>query len=188
MPELETTETAQPEAETTAPPAAETQETETNPPAAADPKAQSREGYEARKARQEADALRQELEGYKRREDEARKAKLTDQQRLQEERDQLAQENERMKIERMQNKIALEFKLPPALAARLIGTNEDALRADAEDLAKLLPKPKVGTTTDPVREPGNAKTYKRSELAASPELARSPEVLQAAREGRITND
>lgn len=155
---------------------------------AADSKAKNREGYEARKSKAEAEALRKELEGYKRREDEARKATLTEQQRVQEERDTLAAENARLKQTAMQQRIAAEFKLPATLATRLIGTDEDSLRADAEDLAKLMPKPKVGTPTDPVRDQGGKRSYKRSELQADPALARSAEVLAAAREGRITND
>ena len=133
-------------------------------------------------------AKMQYAEEYKRREEEARKAKLTAEQALQEERDALAQENTRLKQQGLQSRIAAEFKLPASLAARLIGSDEDSLRADAEELSKLLPKPKAGSPTDPVREQNGKRVYKRSELQADPTLARSPEVRQAAREGRISND
>ena len=141
-------------------------------PAAQTDKDKNRDGYEQRKAKQEADALRKELDGYKRREDEARKAKLTDDERLKEERDSLAAENERLKLDRMRDKIAAEMKLPPALAARLIGTDEESMRADAEDIAKLLPKTKVGTAADPVRDNQGVPTYTRAQLRADPDLAR----------------
>lgn len=142
--------------------------------------------YEARKARERATALEKELDGYKRRDEDARKSKLTEDQRLKEERDELARENAQLKAERLQSKIAAEFKLPPALAARLIGTDEDSLRADAEELVKFVPRTKVGSPTDPVREDGGKpRIYTRSELQANPKLAASAEVAQAAREGRV---
>jgi hypothetical protein len=149
-------------------------------------KQDNRAAYEARKAREDADKLRKELDGYKRRDEDARKSKLTEDQKLKEERDELAAENSRLKAERLQQKIAAEFKLPDALASRLIGTDEDALRADAEELSKLVALRRGGSVTDPARENGQkARIYTRAELQADPKLAASPEVKQAAIEGRV---
>jgi hypothetical protein len=144
-----------------------------------------RAAFEMRQLQQRLEALEKENQGYKRRADEERRAKLSDEQRLREERDELAQRVEEFRIAALQQKIAAEFKLPPSMAVRLIGTDEEAIRADAEDLAKLLPKPRVGSATDPLRDAAKGRIYKRSELAADPKLAASPEVLQAAHEGRV---
>jgi hypothetical protein len=150
-----------------------------------DPKDQSRAAYEMRQIRKQLEDLRKENEGYKRRDEEARKAKLTQEQRLQEERDAAIAERDTLRMENLRNRVAAEFKLPAAMAARLIGTDEESLRADAEELQKLLPKPRVGSPTDPPRGGGAARIYKRSELRADPRLAASPEVKQAALEGRV---
>jgi hypothetical protein len=164
--------------------------TQADPPAGgeSEKKDENRAGYEARQAKKRLDDLQKELEGYKRRDEEARKAKLTEEQKLKEERDAFAAENVRLKQGALQQRIAAEFKLPASLAARLIGSDEESLRADAEELAKLLPKPKAGSATDPVRDQQQRRIYKRSELQADPKLAASPEVRQAARENRISND
>ena len=139
-----------------------------------------------RQIRDQNKKLETELAAYKRREDEARKAKLTEEERLREESTLLKAENERLKAEHLQGKIAAEYGLPAALAGRLIGSDEASLRADAEDLARLLPPKKVGTTSNPPRDTVTAKTYSRADLARDPRLAASPEVRQAAREGRVT--
>jgi hypothetical protein len=153
----------------------------------ADPKKASAAAYEARKANEKATALELELSGYKRREEEARQAKLTEQERLKEETESLRAENSRLKSERAISKIRAEFKLPEAFV--LVGSDEDALRAHAAELAALLPKPRAGSATDPARDAVGAKAriYTRAELAGDVELARSAEVLLAMREGRIRN-
>ena len=69
---------------------------------------------------------------------------------------------------------------------RLVGSDEASLEADAEELAKLLPRQRVGTTSDPVKEVANpGRIYTRAELRANPRLAASPEVRQAMAEGRV---
>lgn len=153
-----------------------------------DTKERNRTGYERRLLEKQLEALRRENEGYRRRADEERRAKLTEEQRIREERDRLQAEVERLRVERMQAQIAAEFKLPSTLAARLIGTDEEAMRADAAELAKLLPKPQAGRVTNPAGDLPQGRIYRRSELARDAKLARSPEVLQALREGRISNE
>ena len=152
----------------------------------ADDKGQKREGYQMRQMQKQLDALKAENEGFKRRSDEERKAKLTEEQRIREERDQFAQEIEKLKTERLQEKVRAKYKIPDAIP--LVGSDEEALNAHAQEIARYLPKPKIGSITDPVRDHAGAKTYKRSELRNNPMLAASPEVRQAARENRIIDD
>ena len=163
----------------------------TDPPAdPADPKdpAAARAAYEARQAKKRADELERELAGYKRREEDARKEKMTQAQKLQEERDLLANENAQLKIENLRASVGAELKLPPALTAVLVGSDRESMMAHGEELAKLVSRPRVGNPTDPPRGDGNKRIYKRSELRADVKLASSPEVALAAREGRITDD
>ena len=150
-----------------------------------DKKRENAAAYEARKARELAEGLKKELDGYKRREEDARKEKLSESERLKEEAASLKAERDQLQTERLQLKIAAEFKLPESLAVRIIGSDEESMRADAEELAKLIVRPKAGSTTDPPRGQSGARIYSRAELAADPKLAASPEVLQAAKEGRI---
>lgn len=144
-----------------------------------------RAAFEMRQLQQRLETLEKENQVYKRRADEERKAKLSEEQRLREERDELAQKVERFRVAALQEKVAAELKLPSAFAPLLVGSDEDALRAHAEELSKFLPKPRVGSPTDPLRDAAKGRVYKRSELAADPKLAMSPEVLQAAHEGRV---
>lgn len=146
---------------------------------------QKRVAFELRQTQKREEALKKELEGYKRRDEEKRKAEMSEQQKLQEERDALVRERDELRLDNMRAKIGAELKLPATLIARLQGTDEEAMRADAEDLAKLIPRPRVGSVTDPARGSGTQKIYTRAELAADPKLAASPEVRQAALEGRI---
>jgi len=153
-----------------------------------DPKPRSENGaaYEARKANERAKALEKELEGYKRRDEDTRKAKLTEDERLKEELKIAQDKVARLETKALQDKVAAEYKLPPVLGARLIGSDEDSLRADAEELAKLLPPRRGGSPTDPARDTGQkTRIYTRAELQADPKLAASDEVRQANAEGRV---
>lgn len=151
-----------------------------------DEKKRNREGYDQRKAAKEAEELRKELDGYKRREEDARKAKLTEEQRLKEDHDSLKAENERLKADSLRNKVAAEYKLPASLAARLIGSDEAAMRADAEELAQLLPKTKIGGATDPAKEAGSKQTFTRSQLRDRAFFLKNEAAIKEAyREGRI---
>lgn len=62
----------------------------------------------------------------------------------------LSSENAKLKIDAMKRRVADETGLPIALAKRLTGDDEAAMRADAEDLLKSI-KPKV--KTPPMRNP-----------------------------------
>jgi hypothetical protein len=150
-----------------------------------DPKDQNREGYAQRQLEKQLKELRAENEAYKRRDEEARKAKLSEQQQIAEELAQLKAERDQIHQENLRRKVASEYGLPESLIGRLIGSDENALRADAEELAALLPKKTAGTHTNPTHVHSTPKIYTRAELAADPILARSPEVLKAAKEGRV---
>jgi seryl-tRNA synthetase len=132
--------------------------------------------------------LTRENEEFRRRADEERRSRLTEDQQVREERDSLAQEVQRLQTREMQSRIGAEFRLPAEIAQRLNGATEEEMRTDAEALSRHVARPHAGTPTDPAREPRAPQTIKRSQLRANPEFARSPEVMRAAREGRIVND
>jgi hypothetical protein len=155
-----------------------------------DSKAKNRAGYDQRKQQTLMDQLVRENEGYKRREDEARRATLSEVQRLTEERDGLRAERDRESAQRLRERVAREYRLPEAFSSRLVGTDEEALRADAEELAKLLPRQKVGSVSDPVRETTTSgRTYRTSDISDRAFfLAHKADIELAGREGRITPD
>lgn len=60
-------------------------------------------------------------------------------QKYAQERDALRAELAKRELDLLRSRIATEYALPPALAARLVGSSEDELRADAESLKGLIP-------------------------------------------------
>jgi hypothetical protein len=80
-------------------------------------------------------------------------ASMTEQERLQKERDELAKESAQLKADIMRRDVIAETGLPPQLADRLKGETLEELKADAEGLLKLLPKTK---STQSVTNPANA--------------------------------
>lgn len=60
-------------------------------------------------------------------------------QKYAQERDALRAELAKRELDLLRGRIATEYALPPALAARLVGSSEDELRADAESLKGLIP-------------------------------------------------
>ena len=141
--------------------------------------------------------MQQELAAYKRRDEEskaaleeARKAKLSDEARIKEERDQLAAEVEGFRMNALRDKIGREFNLRDEMIPRLIGTDEAAIRADAEDLVQkgfTKARPKVGTPTNPTNDQGpKGATYTKEQLS-DPVFFRANEkdIMAAMREGRI---
>jgi hypothetical protein len=90
--------------------------------------------------------IKKQLEQIQSAQTEAETAKLAEQQKWQElyekekaEREKLAQTVEAERLNNVKLRIASEHKLPAQLAARLVGDDEDSLRADAAELAKLIP-------------------------------------------------
>lgn len=53
----------------------------------------------------------------------------------------LQQQVETERLEKLRLKVAVESSLPPSLAARLQGSNEEELKADAAQLAELVKSP-----------------------------------------------
>ena len=67
-------------------------------------------------------------------------------------REQMAADLQAQQLNMLKLTIAAQFKLPPELATRLQGDDEDALRADAETLAKLIPgEPPAANQDTPAR-------------------------------------
>lgn len=96
--------------------------------------------------RNEAKQVKQQLEQLTKAQQDAEAAKLAEQNEWQKLYEQEKQAREKLlndlKAEQMNTlrlNIAAQYKLPPQLASRLVGTDEDSLRADAEELAKLIP-------------------------------------------------
>lgn len=54
---------------------------------------------------------------------------------------------ERERMELLKSRISAEFNLPPQLAARLTGSTEEELRADAQGLSELIPAPSQPQTS-----------------------------------------
>lgn len=105
-----------------------------------------------RKFEKEATKLQKEIESYKLKEDERKKAELSEIDRLkleaQEAKEQLAQ----LAREKTQREIAEKYKLPFGLADRIKGETPEEMEADAKSLFDSLPK--SVTTKTGVTNPG----------------------------------
>lgn len=95
-------------------------------------------------------------------------AKKSDQEKLAEERDSLKSEADNAKAEALRLRVAIQKKLPAELIDRLRGSTEAELKADADELLKLV-KPADATDFD-----GGARTTTSTE---SPEQAHNKDLL-----------
>jgi hypothetical protein len=95
-----------------------------------------------RKAEKEWTRKEKELEQLQSKEQERKQAELTDIERMKARADELEAELKEERQGRLRLQVAAEYNLPEALANRLQGESLEELKADAEQLAKLLPKPK----------------------------------------------
>lgn len=95
-----------------------------------------------RKAEKEWKREQKELEQLRAEREERKKADMTEAERYKQEAEALKAELAREKAGRMRLQVAAEYSLPEALANRLVGETIEDMKADAEQLAKLLPKPK----------------------------------------------
>ena len=95
-----------------------------------------------RKAEKEWKRKEKELEQLQSKEQERKQAELTDIERMKARADELEAELKEERQGRLRLQVAAEYNLPEALANRLQGESLEELKADAEQLAKLLPKPK----------------------------------------------
>jgi hypothetical protein len=98
-------------------------------------------------------AIEKDYERLKAEEQKRLDAQMTESERLQKERDQLAQETAKLKADILRRDVIAETGLPPQLADRLKGETKDELIADAQELLKLMPKPKANQS---VTNPGGA--------------------------------
>jgi hypothetical protein len=95
-----------------------------------------------RKAEKEWKRKEKELQELQLKEQERKQSELTDIERIKQRADQLEAELKAERQGRLRLQVAAEYSLPEALANRLQGESLEELKADAEQLAKLLPKPK----------------------------------------------
>jgi alanyl-tRNA synthetase len=93
--------------------------------------------------------LQKELDAYKQAEQDRKEAEMSEMDKLKAQADQLKAELAERKQSDLKRTIAAEIGLPEVLAARIQGADEDAMRADAEQLKEALPAQE---------EPGRAKT------------------------------
>ncbi len=150
----------------------------------------ARKAYEARKSpeRKQLEEITAELEKYKRRDEEARLAALSSEQKLEEERDAAVNVAATLKRQIEQARIGAEFKLPRTLWDRIQGSDDAAMRADAEELAKHMARAKVGSATDVVKEgQSQGQTFTRSQIADRAFfVANEKAIMEAYSAGRIT--
>lgn len=93
---------------------------------------------------------KRELDRLKEAEAKRNEAEMTELEKAQKRSAELEAELQRERGEKTRLKVAAKHQLPDALAARLRGDTEEELDADAQELAKLLPKKK-----DPVLSPND---------------------------------
>ena len=101
-----------------------------------------------RKYEKDAAKLAKELESYKQKEEERRKAELSEIDRLKLEKQEAEQKLHTLTLEKQRREIAEKVKLPFGLADRIKGETPEEMEADAKQLFEQLPKatPKTGIT------------------------------------------
>lgn len=122
---------------------------------AAEPKPDNRTAAELRLTQKRLKDMETENAGYKRRDEEKRQLDLTKEQKLQEAHDTLFAENAALKMATLRERVGKELNLRDELIARLVGSDEASIRADAEDMAAkgfTKARTRVGSPTDPLRE------------------------------------
>jgi alanyl-tRNA synthetase len=102
-----------------------------------------------KKANNEAAKYRKQAESFEQAEQARKEAELSETEKLKAQNEKLARDLQTLQTNELKRAAAAKHGLPPALALRLQGTTAEELEADAEELAKTLPKqtaPKVGAT------------------------------------------
>lgn len=100
---------------------------------------------------------KKELERLQAEEKKRADAQLSETDRLQKERDEIAAENAKIKSDLLRREVVEEAGLPVSFASRLQGTTKEELLADAKELAKTLPQLKVAPKVPPTN-PSNGQT------------------------------
>ncbi len=102
----------------------------------------------------EAERLAKKLEAFEKAEQERRQAEMSELEKAQQKATQLESELAGLRLKELQRQAAKTAGIPDELAERLRGATLDELQADAEGLAKLLPKKQPPPV--PPTNPGNA--------------------------------
>lgn len=120
---------------------------------------------EAAKYRKAAEALEQA--------DKARAdAELSEMERLKKQLDEIKAEADRLRRAELQRQAAEKHKLPASLATRLQGETLEELEADAEELAKTLPKPT--TPVSPTNPGANGQPVEETDAQKKARLFGTP--------------
>lgn len=109
-----------------------------------------------KKANHEAAASRKRLEAFEQAEQERKQAEMTELEKAQQKAAQLESELTTLRLKDLQRQAAKEAGIPADLSERLRGATLEDLKADAEELAKLLPKSAKTPPTVPATNPGAA--------------------------------
>lgn len=119
------------------------------------------------KANREAAQRRKKLETYEKADQERKEAELSEMEKLQKQlADREAKLNE-LNLKELQRSIAEDVGLPPALAKRIQGDNEESMREDAKALLEAMPKKasiKSATTNPTDGKQGKTDDQRRAEL------------------------
>ena len=102
-----------------------------------------------RKMEKEWKRKEKELAELQAKEQERKQAQLTEAEQYKQRADQLEAELKAERYGRMRLQVASKYNLPEALANRLQGDSLEALELDAQELVKLLPKPKKEAQLSP---------------------------------------
>lgn len=123
----------------------------------------NREAADRRKRLDELEAAEKKRAEDAMSETEKLNARLKELEQVAAEKDRLLQEKERQELQR---KIAKEVGIPDALANRLMGDDEEAMKADAETILASLPKQEAAKPTAPKLSPTNPANGKVEETHA----------------------
>lgn len=113
-------------------------------------------------ANREAAERRKKLEAYEEQERKRQESELSETDKLKRQLAEREAELTRLQLDTLKHTVAQEVGLPPALAGRLQGDDEDSIRQDAKALLETLPKPakvapQVGAT-NPAAGSGGGET------------------------------
>lgn len=113
-----------------------------------------------REFEKEAKSLKRKVGEYEEAEQKRKEAEMSETDKLKAQLEKAALELSTLKTNELKRQAAAKFKLPDALALRLQGNTLEELEADAETLAKTLPK---GTVTVGATNPGAVSNKKTDE-------------------------
>jgi len=116
-----------------------------------------------KKANHEAAASRKKLEAFEQAEQAKREAEMTELQKAQKRAEELELELTTLRLKELRRQAAKNAGISVDLAERLRGATLEDLQADADELAKLLPKSTKTPPPVPATNPGQANTGETDE-------------------------